>query len=446
MDYYYIVSNANTSLGWSVQQQTICLGSRRSAFRMSATPGETQIIYRNKAVDVYMPATVNSAVPMRMCPSGQHRNQKFLIKQSGRDDGSVFMYPVSSVGPLVVDLFDPVSPRLTYWTENGGENQLWQLVRQIRGVQKNKTQIVPSTVASRARHVRSVYTPGFAFPEWSVGRFQAEYGRYAPKVVVYYPGGVAQSVVEAVATRREPVNIGMYRHYDLDAFETLFGWRHGYYGDHFLQTKKLAPNIGIYCLTPVRQSTGDFTDVHVMNAIGYAFDSTEQPDYQYFIVGGRQHELYEAYRQVFRKIYHCARQHGLSTVVMSLVGANNFAALYEDADGRGVGHFQRTIWVPALVSILEEKAVKSIVTYFMGAGQSVALRGLPGMSDIGHFPGCVRTYEASTTLFVNAWDPWSIVGNGNSSDNSLDGYMGRVSMMALLCWPMTNSHMVYTAI
>ena len=26
---------------------------------------------------------------------------------------------------------------------------------------------------------------------------------------------------------------------------------------------------------------------------------------------------------------------------------------------------------------------------------------------------------------MNAWDPWSMVGNGNAGDNSLDGFFGR---------------------
>ena len=48
-------------------------------------------------------------------------------------------------------------------------------------------------------------------------------------------------------------------------------------------------------------------------------------------------------------------------------------------------------------------------------------------------------------LFVNAWDPWSIVGNGNASDPSLDGYFGRSTAMSLLCWPLTNPYIQYRA-
>ena len=42
------------------------------------------------------------------------------------------------------------------------------------------------------------------------------------------------------------------------------------------------------------------------------------------------------------------------------------------------------------------------------------------------------------TLFINAWDPWSMIGNGNKADKSLDGYWGSVSNMAYLGWPFTN--------
>ena len=45
-------------------------------------------------------------------------------------------------------------------------------------------------------------------------------------------------------------------------------------------------------------------------------------------------------------------------------------------------------------------------------------------------------------LFINAWDPHSLVGNANFTDASMDGYYGRSTAMALLCWPPTNPSMV----
>ena len=49
-------------------------------------------------------------------------------------------------------------------------------------------------------------------------------------------------------------------------------------------------------------------------------------------------------------------------------------------------------------------------------------------------------------LFTNAYDPYSIVGNGNNNDNSLDGYFGIISAMSVLCWPYTNPYIKYIKI
>lgn len=46
--------------------------------------------------------------------------------------------------------------------------------------------------------------------------------------------------------------------------------------------------------------------------------------------------------------------------------------------------------------------------------------------------------HADHIMYVNAWDPWSMAGNGNSQDNSLDGCWGRSSAIAVHAWPLTN--------
>ena len=46
-------------------------------------------------------------------------------------------------------------------------------------------------------------------------------------------------------------------------------------------------------------------------------------------------------------------------------------------------------------------------------------------------------------LFVNSWDPHSMLGNGNRIDDSLDGKFGRCSAIAVLGWPGTNLHVRY---
>jgi hypothetical protein len=58
----------------------------------------------------------------------------------------------------------------------------------------------------------------------------------------------------------------------------------------------------------------------------------------------------------------------------------------------------------------------------------------------GYVPDILETdIDVEHTLYVNAWDPWSLIGNGNGRDNSLDG----CSNMAVLGWTFTNPHIVY---
>ena len=126
--------------------------------------------------------------------------------------------------------------------------------------------------------------------------------------------------------------------------EANFGWKYGYYGEHYTNKNILAPNISIYCKTPVLiPDDRTYVDVHIINAIGYAFDSIHQPDYKYFVNGSKQNELRQRYIKVFERIYSCAMDKSLDTVVMSLVGANNFATLYEDTVGKSIDYFQRTV-------------------------------------------------------------------------------------------------------
>ena len=49
--------------------------------------------------------------------------------------------------------------------------------------------------------------------------------------------------------------------------------------------------------------------------------------------------------------------------------------------------------------------------------------------------------DVSDKLFMNAWDCWSVPGNGNALDPTLDGYWGRSSAISLLCSPLCNSNM-----
>ena len=72
----------------------------------------------------------------------------------------------------------------------------------------------------------------------------------------------------------------------------------------------------------------------------------------------------------------------------------------------------------------------------------------PDAEDLGWFPNLFEdpwVYKPKT-LFVNAWDPHSVPGNGNEADESLDGRIGRITNIAVNGTPMTNPHMKYIAV
>eukprot|EP00439_Symbiodinium_sp_Y106_P017887 s940_g2.t1 len=49
----------------------------------------------------------------------------------------------------------------------------------------------------------------------------------------------------------------------------------------------------------------------------------------------------------------------------------------------------------------------------------------------------------SQSLFVNDWNPWSLVGNGGVESAS---GLAAASALPVLCWPMTNPFLRYQAL
>ena len=74
----------------------------------------------------------------------------------------------------------------------------------------------------------------------------------------------------------------------------------------------------------------------MVNAIGFAFDSRDQPDYRYFIAGGREAELLGRLRDVFLLVFACARRKGLPTVVLCMLGGGAFSDLFPGGPERCV--------------------------------------------------------------------------------------------------------------
>jgi hypothetical protein len=291
--------------------------------------------------------------------------------------------------------------------------------------------------------LKNIYIKGFEFPEWSINLFHKYYTVLASKSKVYCNRNDDIKIVEKLVLQREPVNMGFQRRYHHKQMNDVFGWKTGYYGEHYDNTGKLAPNIAIYCQTLLK--TGNtYKKCHILNSIGYAFDDKNQPDYDYFCnkhFNTCEELLQKKYFKIFEKIYQCAKDHKLGCVVMSLVGGGSFATKYTDSNGNGNDHFLKNVWCKVF-NKFNSNSNSNIKTMFMGSSNTKIFQYLVNKyTDIGYFPECVSKIKLDDTLFVNAWDPWSMAGNGNNYDNSLDGHMGRHTMIALMCWSGSNQYL-----
>lgn len=227
--------------------------------------------------------------------------------------------------------------------------------------------------------------------------------------------------------------MGMNRFYDQDAMERLFGWRTSAYQRIYDEKRRLAPNIAIY--TPMYVHNVLDQLIHVLNVVGYALDHPLQPDFLYFTMTG---SIYDAYKNLFIRIFHAAHD------TYRDVSRRRWTLCYAVP----VGWFRWvSIWLPAFRCVRDRfsQEYPPDHIHFMGlTGASIASPlFLDGHVDIGLFPANITTVSAlQTTLFINAWDPHSIPGNGNTQDNSLDGHMGRATMIGVLGWGATNHYLL----
>jgi hypothetical protein len=279
--------------------------------------------------------------------------------------------------------------------------------------------------ATTAKQISQIYQKGFEFPSWSIDMLaNGELADVAGHAEIYYSNRENFKDVEKVALQREPVNIAMERYYDKHQLSQKFGHELGGYSES--TRLKLMPNIAIYCKTPMSSSGGEKAVVHVINAVAYAFDSAKQPDYQYFfpLNETKWKELVRRMSEMWTFIFVCAKRKGLKRIYLSDVGGGAFAGLLAHPYDYPRLKRESLDGVQAKYSGIDVQVLPRIPDFVFGEGRELV----------------------KNSLLVNAWDPWSMVGNGNSKDNSLDGFFGRCSALAVLAWPRTNPCIQYVKV
>ena len=317
-----------------------------------------------------------------------------------------------------------------------------------------------------------LYEDRFRPPRWSlldVGT--TDWNDAAAQATVFFMDGADNRGLKMCVQKRQAVNIGFH----------INGTPESGYEEYYRLTGRLAPNFALYLHAKIdtknpNQNLSDVPSVfdtfvggdryHVINSIGFAFDLDKQPDYKYFeMTTFPKHKHVEFQTHVtnmMRLIFRCAAEKKLPNVVLSYVGGSAFATKFKPNQAAYKDYFFEAL----RECILSRNKDRPTRIAFMGLGDEAHEMELkqqvaqlckenrietPESINIGRIPKAFQVAELNgfpreKTLYVNAWDPHSAVGNGNAGDPTLDGVFGRRSDMAFMSLPFINPAIRYTRV
>lgn len=290
----------------------------------------------------------------------------------------------------------------------------------------------------RYNEFRQIYHKEFRPPEWVSNECESILRTYGSSAVVLYVDGDPLETVKRLAYEREPVNIEMQRAYYKAKLKDKFGYEYGAYSE--LSEAGQPPQIAISCTTPVQNPDGaNRVDVAVVNLIGLAFDDQQQPDYQRLVKDGILDEaakglVLKFMTQAYALAFKATSQSGREVLCASPIGNVSFKP-----PGYTTFQFEREFVYPAISAanlMFPEIEVEHPIFGFDTDGFRVPQC---------FFNGGIWSQNLEQRMFVNAWDCWSALGNGNSMDESADGYWGRSSAISLLGWPGANPLISYVS-
>ncbi len=300
----------------------------------------------------------------------------------------------------------------------------------VRTWAETQRRVLRQEAYARFQALLSVYTPAKLYgpPSWCSDKW-CNVLQFS-KTVVVYSWGVSKFTAATWSRNdtldllryREPVNIAMETRafWDTKKFKTLFGWNTSGYCQLTQNGKVHLPTCCVYCLTPFVSGSVSIPEVHVLTVFGLGFDSKKQPDYMLFHKGGKMNVplIWRAYKHIYAQVFAFANANRFENIELSLVGCGAFAThsgITPSAMQAGMKQICNTLW-----------------------------KRYPTINNItfnSYVPNDVAKKNSPTTLWVNAGDPHSLLGNGHEGDASLDGYWGRSTAICALGWPETNPEM-----
>jgi predicted NAD-dependent protein-ADP-ribosyltransferase YbiA (DUF1768 family) len=342
----------------------------------------------------------------------------------------------------------------------------------------------------RVDHLWKCYLTNYLPPEWARTDYKKYFG-YAQDsgidqslIPQYFTTSDHDENLDLVIHQRVPTNISNQNKFHVNKMEKYFGYSESGYDKAFKDSnnKVLPPNFGLLCSATVENNQVDryMASVHngrkcvirVMNSIGFAFDDETQSDYIYFIDGKRMNMFQDHLENMILCIFAAYDSFNFSMLVLSEVGGGEFSAKFEG----GSEAYLKDYFYPALTNVYKSRHAKPAIILLMGSTDHTRIDRLEDacpdstVLGCGRFPHIVTQYVQHTddenkiivrdfsdkigspaegdifyiseALFVNAWDPHSLVGNGNAGDDSLDGYIGRNTNMALMSFPRKSDKII----
>lgn len=260
---------------------------------------------------------------------------------------------------------------------------------------------------------------------------------------------------EIVFSRRNLVNITMNKrsYYDAGKWQTFTGVDNdesGYDVLHARNPETFPPMIGAYCVTPVFSSDDTVDDRHVFSSVGVALDARAQADFKILDAMNSEKRLGAVIgrvRRAYELFFACLDDTGLKKAALCILGSVAFVHLFKTDLCKNNDYLVDVWWEVVRPFVDERKEVVDFYLLAVDQKEFDTTRDTLGFTDkqfkfAGSFPeNAPLSDETSQVLFQNAWDPHSVVGNGHSGDGSLDGYVGRSTIVAPLAFPGTNVFM-----
>lgn len=195
--------------------------------------------------------------------------------------------------------------------------------------------------------------------------------------------------------------------------------------------------------TPIDSGKGDVREISVLSCIAPALDTKKQPEFEKYVTGENtsQYKLKSQDYQlsldtIKQQILETAKEKKPPRVVLSAIGANAFLGALptlEQEAGRDMIANMLADTARELDAMGIELGFTDVQNTFCNRINKINTNG-PSIQLLGKIPG---DWIKSRDLLLNAWDTHSLLGNGLGADNSLDGYIGRSSLIhfmhALIC-------------